>query len=571
MSHSKKALARRDFLAYMTAGGLAGTIVPDILWAKLKEGDSVTITREMLAEAQRLAGLTFTDNQRDLMLDGVNGYLQSYEQLRAIPLDNSVAPAIQFDPLPPDTEIKTRQVRKHAKPETQARKIPSEIEQMCFWPVADLAGAIKSRKVTSLELTRMYLERLKKYDPLLKCVVTITEDLALSQADRADREIASGKYRGPLHGIPWGAKDLFAVKGCKTTWGAMPYKDQTIDLDAAVVKRLEQAGAILVAKLTLGALAMGDVWYGGMTRNPWNPEKGSSGSSAGPAAATAAGLVAFSIGTETLGSIVSPCTVCGVTGLRPTFGRVSRHGAMALSWSMDKIGPMCRTAEDCALVFEAIQGPDGKDLSVRHAPPFDWNPDESIKELNIGYLKADFQKDRSNKKWKTNDEATLDKLRQLGANLIPIELPDYPVEAMRLILDVEAAAAFDELTRSGRDQLLVRQTKYAWPNLFRKARTVGAVEYIQANRVRTLLIKAMAELMSKVDLYVAPSWTGRNLTLTNLTGHPTVVMPNGFDDDDMPTSITLTGRLFDETAIITAAKAYQDATGWHNKHPQLKV
>jgi Asp-tRNA(Asn)/Glu-tRNA(Gln) amidotransferase A subunit family amidase len=440
---------------------------------------------------------------------------------------------------------------------------------MCFWSVADLARAIKSRKVTSLQLTKMYLRRLKKYDPLLKCVITLTEDLALAQAARADREIASGKYRGPLHGIPWGAKDLLAVTGYKTTWGAMPYKDQTIDLDATVVKRLEQAGAVLVAKLTLGALAMGDVWYGGTTRNPWNPEKGSSGSSAGPAAATAAGLVAFSIGTETLGSIVSPSTVCGVTGLRPTFGRVSRHGAMALSWSMDKIGPMCRTAEDCALVFEAIHGPDGKDLSIKHAPPFNWNPGQSIKELKTGYLKTDFQKDRNNKKWKANDQATLDKLRDLGTNLIPIELPDYPVEAMRLILDVEAAAAFDELTRSGKDQLLVRQTKYAWPNLFRKARTVPAVEYIQANRIRTLRIKAMGELMSKVDLYVAPSWLGRNLTLTNLTGHPTVVMPNGFDDNDMPTSITLTARLFDETSIITTAKTYQDATDWHKKHPQL--
>jgi Asp-tRNA(Asn)/Glu-tRNA(Gln) amidotransferase A subunit family amidase len=414
----------------------------------------------------------------------------------------------------------------------------------------------------------MYLARLKKYDSELECVVTLTEELAMEQAKRADKEIAEGKYRGPLHGIPWGAKDLLSTKKYKTTWGAVPYKNQIIDSDATVVERLEKAGAVLIAKLTLGALAWGDVWFGGKTKNPWNTEEGSSGSSAGPAAATAAGLVGFSIGSETWGSIVSPCTVCGATGLRPTFGRVSRHGAMALSWSMDKIGPICRSVEDCALVLDAIGGPDGKDPTVMDVP-FNWDTSIDIKGLKVGYLKEDFEKNRSDEKWKANDLAVLDVMRKLGISLVPISLPDLPVEEISFILNVEAAAAFAELTLTDKDSLLVRQVKNAWPNAFRKSWFVPAVEYIQANRMRTLVMQAMQGIMSELDAYIAPSWEGNNLLLTNLTGHPAVVVPNGFNKAGIPTTICFLGGLFNDAAALALGKAYQDATDFHTKRPVL--
>jgi len=409
------------------------------------------------------------------------------------------------------------------------------------------------------------LRRLKRFDSQLHCVITLTDELALKQAARADAEIASGNYRGPLHGIPYGAKDLLAVRGYTTTWGAMPYRDQVIDFDATVIKKLEEAGAVLVAKLSLGALAWGDVWYADTTRNPWNLKQGSSGSSAGSAAAVSAGLVPFAIGSETWGSIVSPSTRCGVTGLRPTFGRVSRAGAMALSWSMDKIGPICRTVEDCALVLEAIRGPDGVDQTVIDAP-FNYTPDIDLKKLRIGYLKEDFERDTT---YQEQNAATLQKLRELGANPIEVELPDLPVDAMQIILSVEAAAAFDELTRSNRDDLLVRQVKNAWPNLFRSSRLIPAVEYIQANRLRTVLIGRMAELMADIDLYVSPTFEGDNLLLTNLTGHPCVVLPNGFNEDGEPTSITFIGRLYQEATLLAVAERYQDATDFHTKHPPL--
>ncbi len=394
-------------------------------------------------------------------------------------------------------------------------------------------------------------------------MITLTEERALARAKQADEEIAKGKYRGLLHGIPYGAKDLLAVKGYKTTWGAMPYKDQTIDEDATVIRKLDDAGAVLVAKLTMGALAWGDVWYGGMTRNPWNLEQGSSGSSAGSASATAAGLVAFAIGTETWGSIVSPSTRCGTTGLRPTYGRVSRTGAMALSWSMDKIGPICRTVEDCAIVFDAIRGADGIDQTLIDAP-FNYSPRIDIKKLKIGYLKKLFDEKYENS---AADAAVLAKLRELGCELVPVELPDYPVDAISFILSAEAASAFDELTRSGRDDLMVRQTRDAWPNVFRASRLIPAVEYIQANRLRYLIIQDMQKL--GVDVWLSPSFGGSNLLLTNLTGHPCVVLPNGFDEKGSPTSVTFMGKLFGEAELLAVAKAYQDATDYHLKHPPL--
>jgi Asp-tRNA(Asn)/Glu-tRNA(Gln) amidotransferase A subunit family amidase len=563
----KKQLSRRRFVAYLSGLGLSPTLLPGILWAESQEDKVMKITKEMLQDAERLAGFEFTDTERDLMVEGLNDYLESYKKLRKVSLDNSLTPAFQFNPVLPGMRFE-EQRRPIKMSKAYKRKVPSNLEDLAFWPVTELAQLIKSHQVSSIELTNMYLDRLKKYDPKLHCVITLTEDLARRQAKQADDEIAAGCYRGPLHGIPWGAKDLLAVKGYKTTWGAMSHKDQVIDFDATVVRRLEAAGAVLVAKLTLGALAWGDVWFGGKTRNPWNPEEGSSGSSAGPAAATAAGLVGFSVGSETHGSIISPSTVCGATGLRPTFGRVSRYGAMALSWSMDKIGPICREVEDCALVFNAIYGPDDRDRTVLDLP-FNWDADREIKGLKIGYLKSVFEEDREDKQWKANDEATLDVLRSLDLNLIPIELPDYPIEAMELILNVEAAAAFGELTLSNRDDLLVRQIKDAWPNRFRETRLVPAVEYIQANRLRTLVMKAMQEQLSDIDVYVSPSWVGHNLLLTNLTGHPAVVVPNGFRKERTPSSITFVGQLYGEDLVLAVAKAYQDATSFHLKHPIL--
>ena len=460
------------------------------------------IEAEAIADALTLAGLRFTDEEIELMLPGVNVSLENYELARTVSIANSVPPAWHFDPRPPaDAPAVTRPPRPLRTLPAPLPPLPDDLEEIAFWPVSLLSSLIHSRQITSVVLTDIYLDRLKRIGPELECVVTLTEDLAREQALRADREIAEGCYRGPLHGIPWGAKDLLATKGIPTTWGATPYRDQIPDMDATVVQRLEQAGAVLVAKLTMGALAWGDVWFGGRTRSPWNTEEGSSGSSAGSGSATAAGLVGFSIGTETHGSIVSPSTACGVTGLRPTFGRVSRHGAMALCWTLDKIGPMCRSVEDCALVFDAIRGPDGMDPTVIDAG-FEWPVVadlHNLHNLRIGYVEADFATERPTK---AQDDASLDAFAALGADLIPIQLPALPAKAMEIILWVEAAAAFDELTRSNRDDELVRQSEDAWPNRWRVARTVPAVEYIQANRLRTLVIQAMAELMQSVDVYV---------------------------------------------------------------------
>ena len=528
------------------------------------------ITTKDIATAEKIIGLNFTSKERKMMLDDVERNLSSFKELRKVSLENNVPPAILFNPVVPGTSIK-----KDRKPlktiEASSIQMPDDFEDLAFYPVTKLAQLIKSRKITSSELTQLYLKRLKKYDPLLKCVITLTEELALEQARRADKEIAAGHYRGPLHGIPWGAKDLLSTKGIKTTWGAMPYKDQIIDEDATVVRLLEEAGAVLVAKLSMGALALGDVWFGGKTRNPWNPEQGSDGSSAGPAAATAAGLVGFSIGTESRGSIVYPSSICGVTGLRPTFGRVSRYGAMVISWSMDKIGPICRSVEDCVLVFNAIYGPDGKDLTVVDLP-FNWDPALDLKDIRIGYLKKAFEIDYRNKK---NDEASLEILRSLGVELVPFDLPELPVRTLKFVLRAEAAAAFDELTRSNRDDLLVRQTKQDWPNSLRRARLIPAVEYIQANRIRTLLMLEMAQKMKGIDIYVAPIYIDPSLgryhsILTNLTGHPAVGVPNGFDKKGNPTSIIFIGSLFEEAKTLSVAKALQDATDFHLKHPKME-
>jgi Asp-tRNA(Asn)/Glu-tRNA(Gln) amidotransferase A subunit family amidase len=524
------------------------------------------ITTQDIASAEKISGLRFTQKQRKLMKGNLEENAADYAKLQKVPLANSVPPAIQFSPIVPGLSFDKEQ-RPVSFPEDSSVQRPANLDDLAFYPVTTLSALVRTRKVTSTELTQMYLGRLKKYGPGLECVITLTEDLALAQAKRADEEIAAGRYRGPLHGIPWGAKDLLATKGIKTTWGAMPYKNQMIDMNATVVDRPEQAGAVLVAKLTMGALAWGDVWYGGRTRNPWNYERGSSGSSAGSASATAAGLVGFAIGTETWGSIVSPSTQCGVTGLRPTYGRVSRSGAMALSWSMDKIGAICRSVEDCALVFEAIYGPDGKDLTVVDLP-FNWDPASDLRSLRVGYLKKAFEADYPTKK---NDEASLEVLKKLGIEFIPLDLPeDLPVDALGFILNAEAAAAFDELTRTHKDDLMVRQGKNAWPNVFRQARFIPAVQYIQGNRVRTLLMEEMARRMKDLDVYIAPSFGGSNLLLTNLTGHPAVVVPNGFNEKGLPTSISFIGNLFEEAKVLRVAQAFQQATSFHLKHPVLK-
>lgn len=531
-----------------------------------------SITEKTIAEAEKINHLNFTDAERKQMLENLNERLENYEKLRAIKLNNSVPPALYFDPRPPGLKTHCRNRCTSTIEPIKLRciplpPVPSELEEMAFYPLTHLSRFIRTRKVTSQQLTEMYLRRLKRYDPYIHCVVTLTEEFALTQAKRADDEMAQGIYRGPLHGIPWGAKDLLATKGIPTTWGAKPYEDQVIDTNATVVERLEEAGAVLVAKLSMGALAQGDVWFKEKTRNPWNLDEGSSGSSAGAGSAVAAGLVGFAIGTETLGSIISPCKRCGVTGLRPSFGRVSRYGAMALSWSMDKIGPICRTVEDCAVVFDAIKGPDPRDLTVVNEL-FIWDPNAEIESLKVGFLETAFEADKENK---AGNEAMLETLRNFGLDLAPIELPDYPVLDMAFLLRVEAAAAFDELTMSGLDELLVSQEDGAWPNTFRAARFVPAVEYIQANRIRTLIIQEMMELMENVDVYVAPASDRINLTLTNLTGHPTVVVPSGLSEEGVPNnSVTFTGRLYGEAEALALAEAYQETTEFHLKHPPME-
>ena len=520
------------------------------------------ITKKNIENAEQIIGLDFSNTERDSMVESLNDQLNNYKKIRELDLKNSIPPAILFNPIPVGFKFPKEQKPVEFSDYSYV-KMPSDKNKLAFYSIGELAELIKTKQITSTELTKFFIERLKKYDPSLHCIITITERRALQQAKLMDEEIAKGKYRGLLHGIPFGVKDLLSTKDYKTTWGATPFKDQLIPEDSTVVTKLENAGAVLCAKLTMGALAWGDVWFGGMTRNPWDTTKGSSGSSAGPASSVSAGLLPFAIGTETWGSIVSPSTVCGTTGLRPTFGRVSRTGAMALSWSMDKIGPICRTAEDLAIVFNEVYGEDGIDQTLYNVP-FNYKPNIEFKNLKIGYLKKDFDKEYD---FHLNDSLTLAKIKELGVELIPIELPELPVEDLAFILNAEAAAAFDKLTRSNKDDLLVRQIKNAWPNVLRSARFIPAVEYINANRIRFLLIREMEKLMRDIDIYIAPSWEGDNLLLTNLTGHPCVVLPNGFSESGTPTSITFIGRLFGEGRLIAFAKAYQDATDFHKKHP----
>ena len=633
-------LDRRAFLNACTAAGIASPLIPGILYTLAAQAQEIAgdaklakITPAMIDQAAELAGVgPFTAEQKQTMLDGLDGQRDAYAQIRAMKLGNEVVPAYVFHPEPPAKAAPRSTEAAHpcappngdysaagiTYPGTAERlKQFQSIEDLAFAGIPQLAALLRARKITSLALTQMYIARLKRYDPLLHFVITLTEERALAQAKKADEEIADGKYRGPLHGIPWGAKDLLAVKGYPTTWGAGGFEHQMIDEDATVVKRLDAAGAVLVAKLTLGALAMGDWWFGGRTRNPWRPTQGSSGSSAGPAAAVAAGCVGFAIGSETLGSISSPSTRCGDSGLRPSFGLVPRTGAMALSWTMDKLGPICRSVEDCALVLEAIAGPDGQDPAAARVC-FQWNPNLDWKSLRIGYLKSEFaplpplklaetkpgetpeeakkreaanasaQDERKRREYdRRYEQAALAKLRKMGVNLTPVELPDVPWAAMVPLLTAEAAAAFDELTMTGRDSLLTRQGPEDWPNAFRVARFYPAVEYIQANRARMVGIELMRRLFEKVDVIVTPS-TDTQLIATNLSGNPAIIMPNGLrgpdapppaavdtgDRDDVggpgtPVSITFLGGLYQDAKLAAFARAYQEATGFEKLHPRL--
>jgi Asp-tRNA(Asn)/Glu-tRNA(Gln) amidotransferase A subunit family amidase len=543
--------SRRQLFGALTALGIGSAVSQRALAAQAESDGKVT--PEMIQQAEWISGLKFTDDERKRLANSLTQSLRDFKAMRSVQLPNHVPPALHFNPSP--GQPLARGERGRVEPISEAtRPRPEKDDDLAFLPLTALAALVRKREISSVNLTRIYVERLKKYDPILKCVVTLTEELALRQAEQADKEITAGRYRGPLHGIPWGAKDLIAYSGYKTTWGAGPFKDQTLDGKATVARRLDEAGAVLAAKTTLGALAMGDQWFGGMTRNPWNPKQGSSGSSAGSASAVVAGLVGFAIGSETLGSIVSPCTRCGATGLRPTFGRISRHGCMTLSWSMDKLGPIARSVEDCALVFGAIHGADGLDAAAADRP-FHWPCRRDLRDLRVGYFPKSSDK----------EPEELRVLRDLGVKLLPIKLPEkLPVGALRVILEVEAATAFDDLTRQG-----IKEGIGTWPRSFQQSEFVPAVEYLRAQRIRTLLMQEMQQVMSQVDLYVG----GNDLLITNLTGHPTVVLPNGFrksGEVETPTALTFTGQLYGETELLAVAHAYQQATGHYLKRPPME-
>ncbi|WP_186757260.1 amidase [Echinicola salinicaeni] len=525
---------------------------------------SQEISAEAISWAERLIGLEFLPSERDSMVSLLDEQMADYQAMRITDLDNSVSPAITFNPLPhsfyPDQE------QYDFNWGIKNAELPAKENDIAFMTAADLSTLIRNQKITSESLTKLYLERLKTYSDTLECLILLLEEEALNKAKMMDEEIKQGKYRGPLHGIPYGIKDLFAVKGTKTTWGAMPYKDQEIDVTATVVDKLDEAGAVLVAKFTLGALAMGDVWYGGKTRNPWNLKQGSSGSSAGSASAVGAGLVPFALGTETYGSIVSPSTRNGVTGLRPTFGRVSRYGAMALSWSMDKIGPISRSAVDNGIILSVLNGVDAKDKSTIPAA-FNYDADNKLSDLKVGYFKDLFDTEKAGG---SSDMAVLEVMRENGIHLTPLELKtDIPVSSMIIMLMAEGAAAFDQMTRSGKDDLLVSQNKNAWPNLFRASRFIPAVEYIQASRLRALLVEEMHSLFKDYDVIISPSFAGNQLLITNLTGHPALCLPNGFNESGSPTSITFLANLYEEEKLIMLGRMYQEATEWDERRPPL--
>lgn len=517
-----------------------------------------------IQKAQKLIGLDFSKDQAKMMHNYLDRNLNGYDTMRTYDLSYEVFPAVLFDPHPTGF-VKPTFGNSPTWTTPNDIERPSDLEEAAFYTIPQLASLIKNKKVTSLELTQMYLQRMKRYNPTLQCAITITEDLAIEQAKRADADLAAGNYRGILHGIPYGVKDLMAVEGYPTTWGAKPYENQTLDYTATVVERLEDAGAVLIAKLVSGALARGDVWFGGKTKNPWDVKQGASGSSAGSGSATSAGLVAFSLGTETLGSITSPSTRNGVTGLRPTYGRVSRSGVMSLSWSMDKVGPICRSAEDCAIVFNVIQGKDPKDQTTSEVPFF-YNQNVDVTKLKVAYLQKDIEKDTSEAG--DNLREALEEMKKMGIELISVELPNAsPYNAFDIILRSESGAFFDELVRSEQVDLMVEQNAGSRANSLRQSRFIPAVEYLQANRHRRVLIEQMHAIMQDIDVLISPTFGGRQLLITNLTGHPVIAIPTGLDKENHPTSLTLVGNLYDEGTILALAKAFQEKTTFDELHP----
>ncbi len=607
---------RRAFMAYFSSIGLGSTLFPGVLWSQLQQQPQTpTITPEMIASAEQIAGVEFSDEERNAMARNLQQARTAIETLHKEPLDMSIFPAIVFDPVPPGKELAKKPKSPIARSKVPVMARPGSLEELAYEPVTQLSELVRTRKVKPSELTDMYLSRLKKYDSQLVFVVNLTEDRARKQAKDADSEIARGKYRGPLHGIPWGAKDLLAVKGYPTTWGAGLYENQMFDYDATVVKRLDEAGAILIAKLTLGSLAQGNRWWKGYTRNPWIPEQlspGSSGSSAGPASATSAGCVGFSIGSETNGSITSPSRTCGVTGFRPTFGRVPRTGAMALSWTTDKLGPICRSVEDCALVFDAIQGPDGLDYSVK-SYPFNWNATKKLSSLKIAYIKANFERRSQDGTTTPNAEAMnfIHVLESLGAKPEAIEAPTPNYGYLdSLILDAECGAAFQTDTLNGRIKEL--EPYSTWPNTFRAAQFLPAVDYVNANRARIAAMNQTWDLFEKYDVIVTPQ---ENTSVTNIAGTPSIVVPTGFaippafgrggrggggrgagggggggggggagagradtttppaaappppPQIPLPTGIYVMGPIFQDEKNLLVAHAFQQATDFHKKRP----
>jgi Asp-tRNA(Asn)/Glu-tRNA(Gln) amidotransferase A subunit family amidase len=581
---------RRRFMAHFAGIGLGATLAPGILWARMQDAGAKSITLAMVADAMKLSGLEFTEAELKSMVDSANQNLTRYEEQRAIHIPNDVSPPFHFSPLVPGMDVNRTKLpfRLSAPP---AVKRPANLEAAACWPVRHLAELIRTRQVTSVELTAMYLARLHRYNPKLNNVVTFLDDVGMAEAKRADEEIAAGRYKGPLHGIPWGAKDIISVKGYTTTWGSPAFREQSFDYDASVVEMLRDAGAVLIAKLATGELAAGDRWFGGQTMNPWNLSQGSSGSSAGPASATAAGCVGFGIGTETSGSILSPSARCGLAGLRPTFGRISRYGVMALSWTQDRLGPICRYAEDCAIVMQAIARPDGRDMSVSDVP-FNWNGHFDVRKLRVGYIKESFE-ELTNADVRRNAERTLDTLRSIGVSrFIPVAVPEMPGNLNSLGgIGVESTVFFDEHARAGR---MKEARNGGRPN----GRLVPAVEFLRAQRIRMMMMMKLAETTAHVDVYVvasnnaggggrgtdptAPAGapgapaepprpqtpTQRHSTMANLACYPAVNVPNGFGDSGSPTNVTFFARPFGEMELLVLAKAFQDAAGFHLQRPK---
>jgi Asp-tRNA(Asn)/Glu-tRNA(Gln) amidotransferase A subunit family amidase len=575
---------RRRFVAAIAGTGLGATLLPGVLWAQVQQSGQARVTADMLRDALAIAGLEFTEADRAAMVRTVNRSLENYEELRRFPIPHDVSPPYHFSALVPGMKVNRRAEPMRLSTVSNIRR-PGSLEEVAFWPVRHLAELIRTRQVKPTELTQMYLSRLKRHNATLQNAITFCDDLAMRQAAHADAEIAAGRYRGPLHGIPWGAKDIIAVSGYPTTWGSPVYKDQVIERNASIVDMLDSAGAILIAKLVTGELAAGDRWFGGQCKNPWEPTQGSGGSSAGPASSVAAGGVGFAIGSETAGSILGPSARCGVTGLRPTLGRVSRHGVMVLSWTQDRLGPLCRSAEDCALVLSAISKPDDRDLTVQDIP-FNWNGQRDLGTIRFGFLEDAFNQ-VSNDVSRAADEKTLEHLRALGLKPAPVKVPDFTLNVTAYL--VEEATFFDDALRDGRTRGLLLQNL---DQEMRDARVIPAVEFLRSQRARMVMMMMLAEATKDVDVWVAPGNAGtvgvvgggstakpatpaapslasRHNTMTQLACYPAVAVPNGFSQRGLPTSVTFFARPYGEAELLAVVKAYQDRTGYHMKHPNL--